>query len=541
MIFAAVGLTLNLFPLLAALAVMAGAGGLLARFLVPIQSTATEFHVVSKSPQPAWGWSFLLGMAFVGLALQLPLAIDGRITHRSYWIVVVCCVLMAVAEWALRWSDDRAALTPSNIARRFFGWLCDLPLLLRMVVVLCLANFIWFSAVEPPVTFDARSIYGLKARLLYDTGDLKSEDFRNPDRVHFNANYPLLIPLVESYLLFAQGSQQDVGIQLLFAGVVLALASILVGEISRFESHRRAAVWGAGFVLLPIVLVTGEGTGLSGSADFTFAAFITAGLISLGQWLASPRTTCAILAGLMLGATFATKQEAIVWLPAIAFAVVMANRGRKFWQQRQRLVSAACIAAAFLACMLLVTLNSRGIPNSPYVRAFATALHWDWIVHTWSRIPYILTFAIEKLNCFPLFSFFWPLVATAVLLLPRSRPATTIRLWRTTAFCMVAGYVAIFTFSPLHLDYQLKTAFYRLVIHIMPLFVLIAAEHLAATGWSRQLEWIFTGKESDQTNLKTNTHVVPQFHVNPVMLAPPRGSVELATVAHHIARPAQPN
>jgi hypothetical protein len=219
----------------------------------------------------------------------------------------------------------------------------------------------------------------------------------------------------------------------------------------------------------------------------------------------------------------------------------MANRGRKFWLQRQRLVSAACIAAAFLACTLLVTLNRRGIPNSPYVRAFATALHWDWIVHTWSRIPYILTFAMEKLNCFPLFSFFWPLVAAAVFLLPRSRPAPTIRLWRITAFCMVAGYVVIFTFSPLHLDYQLKTAFYRLVTHIMPLFVLIAAEHLAAAGWSRQLEWIFTGKESDQTNLKTNTHIIPQFHANPVMLTPPRGSVELATVAQHIARPAQPN
>ncbi len=43
---------------------------------------------------------------------------------------------------------------------------------------------------------------------------LKSEDFRNPDRAHFNANYPLLVPLVESYLFFAQGSQQDLGIQL---------------------------------------------------------------------------------------------------------------------------------------------------------------------------------------------------------------------------------------------------------------------------------------------------------------------------------------
>jgi hypothetical protein len=542
MIFAAVGLTLNLFPLLAALAVMAGAGSLLARFLAPVPSTGSEFqHAASNSSQPAWGWSFLLGMAFVGLGLQLPLAIDGRITHRSYWIILTLSLSMALLEVALRWRDSRAAPTATSIIRRFTGWFCDLPLLLRMLVVLCLANFIWFSAVESPVTFDARSIYGMKARLLYDAGDLKAEDFRNPDRVHFNANYPLMIPLVESFLYFVQGSQQDLGIQLLFAGVILALASILIAEISRFETRRLAAVWGAGFILLPIVLAPAEGTGLSGSADFTFAAFITAGVIALGQWFVAPRTTSAVLAGLMLGAAISTKQEGLVWLLAIAASMLVASRGRTFWPQRQRLISATLSAATISGCMLLVTLNRQGIPNSPYVRAFATALHWDWIVHTWSRIPYILIFALEKLNCFPLFSFVWPLIAAALLLLPRSRPAPTIRLWRITALCMVAGYVAIFTFSPLHLDYQLKTAFYRLTVHILPLFLLIAAEHLAAAGWSRQLEWMITGKTSDHPNLKMHSAVVPNFHAGLVMLQPPRTSVELATVAQQIARPAHLN
>ncbi len=350
----------------------------------------------------------------------------------------------------------------------------------------------------------------------------------------------MLIPLVESFLYFIQGSQQDLGIQLLFAGVILALASILVAEIGRFESRRRAAVWGAGFVLLPIVLMPGEGTGLSGSADFTFAAFVTAGIIALGQWLVAPRTASAVLAGLMLGAAISTKQEGMVWLPAIALAIIIASRGRTFWPQRQRLISAALFAATISGCMLLVTLNRQGIPNSPYVRAFATALHWDWIVHTWSRVPYILTFALEKLNCFPLFSFVWPLIAAALLLLPRSHPAPTICLWRITALCMVAGYVAIFTFSPLHLDYQLRTAFYRLAVHILPLFLLIIAEHLAAAGWSRQLEWIITGKTSDHANLKMYTSVVPKFHADPVMLQP-RTSAELATVAQHIARPGHPN
>ncbi len=291
----------------------------------------------------------------------------------------------------------------------------------------------------------------------------------------------------------------------------------------------------------PSCCAPGEGTGLSGSADFTFAALITAGIIALGQWLTAPRTANALLSGLMLGAAIATKQEGIVWLPAIGVGALLVNHGWIFWLQRQRLISTAWIAVTVLGCMLLITLNHQGIPNSPYVRAFATALHWDWIVHTWSRIPYILTFALEKLNCFPLFSFFWPFIAGALLLLPRSRPAPVVRFWRITAFCMLAGYTAVFTFSPLHLDYQLRTAFYRLVAHILPLFILIAAEHIAAAGWSRQLEWIITGKASDHAIPQTRVSAVSNFHVAPVMLQPPRKSVELATVANHIVQTGHTN
>jgi len=49
------------------------------------------------------------------------------------------------------------------------------------------------------------------------------------------------------------------------------------------------------------------------------------------------------------------------------------------------------------------------------------------------------------------------------------------------AILVVAAYWIIFTITPLHLDYQLRTAFYRLTAHVLPLFLLAAAEQLAAT------------------------------------------------------------
>jgi len=527
MIFAASQLTLNLAPLLLALAVMTGAGSLLARlFGVGESPPNSTLQVVSFRPLRAWGWSYLLGAASVGLILQIPLAIDGRVTHFSFAAVLLLCSCMTLTELTLRWRRrSRDPNSKQNLLRRSAGWIYDLPRIPRMLTILCLANLVWFSAIESPISFDARSIYGLKARILYDTGNVRSEDFRNADRLHFNANYPLLIPLLEAFLYSAQQSQQDLGMQLLFTGFVLASASVLVAEVRRFESPVRSAMWGACFLLLPISLMPGEGTGLSGSADYALAAFVMAAVVAAGKWLAAPQTGTAVLAGLMLGAAINTKQEGLVWLAALTMAAVITISARRTREPLRSRISAVWTVGIVLGCLLISAAARRGIPNSPYFRSFADALHWDWLIHTWTRTAFIIRYALEKLLSFPLFSFIWPLIAGALVLLRRHSTSPTVFLWRATAILVVAAYWIIFTITPLHLDYQLRTAFYRLTAHVLPLFLLAAAEQLAATGWSRQLEWILAGKTQDDHNGQMDRRSLPFPHAR-IHLRKPR---ELST------------
>lgn len=523
MILAAAGLSLNLLPVLAALAVITGAGGLLARLLRVENLSASDGNrselIVRR---PAWGWSYLLGIAGVGFILQLPLAIDGKITYRSFIAVLGLCTAMSLIEIVLRSRERKQLAEPDQgFMRNILGWVNDLPLLLRMLTLLYLANFVWFASVESPNTFDARSIYSLKARILYDTGDLTGEDFRDPDRLNFNANYALLLPLVEATLYTAQGSQQDLGTPLLFIGIVFAVASILVAEIRRFEPRGRAAVWGAGFLLLPITLMPSEGGGMSGSADFTMAAFSTAAAIAMGHWLAAPRIRSSLLAGFMLGAAFLTKQEGVMWATAMAAALAGTMVLRRRWIGWRSLSSVAWAFGIAMVCALVSVVSRRGIPNSPYVRPFAGALRWDWIVHTWTRIGFIVRFAFQKLGSVPVFGFVWPFVAVVFLALRRSRTAPVILFWRITAVLVAAAYCTAFTITPLHLEYQLRTAFYRLTIHILPLFLLVAAEQLAAAGWSRQLEWIWTGKRDlEDSENRLSAISQPHFEIRPTKSVP---------------------
>jgi hypothetical protein len=536
MMLAAAGLSLNLLPLLGALAVITGAGSLLARLLRPGDLPASDTNRAESTVQrPAWGWSYLLGFAGVGFILQLPLAIDGRITHRSFLAVLGLCTAMSLIEIVLRSREQKRPAEPGQgFMRNMLGWVGDLPLPVRMLTMLCLANFVWFAAVESPSTFDARSIYSLKARILYDKGDLTGEDFRNPDRLNFNANYALLVPLVEATLFTAQGSQQDLGPQLAFVGIALALASILVAEIRRFEPRGRAAMWGACFLLLPVTLMPAEGGGMSGSADFTMAAFATAAAIATGHWLAAPRIRGSVLAGLMLGAAFLTKQEAMIWATAIVAALVGTMVLRRSWMGWRSLGTAAWAVGLAMVCLLISVVSRRGIPNSPYVRPFVGALRWDWIVHTWTRIGFIVHFAIQKLGSVPVFGFVWPFVAVVLLALRRSRTAPAILFWRSTVVLVAAAYCTVFTISPLHLEYQLRTAFYRLAIHVLPLFLLVAAEQLAAAGWSRQLEWIWTGKRDlEDSEIRLSTMSRPNIEIHQAKSTPQK--IEIGSVLERAA------
>jgi hypothetical protein len=81
-----------------------------------------------------------------------------------------------------------------------FGWLSDLPMWGRLLAVVALPAALFYCCRTGLTGYDARSIYALKARVLYDAGTIRGEDFQDIQRVHFNPSYPLLLPLLEAQI-----------------------------------------------------------------------------------------------------------------------------------------------------------------------------------------------------------------------------------------------------------------------------------------------------------------------------------------------------
>jgi hypothetical protein len=445
-------------------------------------SNSITTEEVESRPQLRFGWSFLLGAAVVGIALHVPLAIDGRITHLSFAIVV----LAGLAAWGWFgvpwWRRERRV--------RLHGWMRDLPVVAQIALGIALFPAIVHSSLNELSGYDARTIYALKARMLYHTGTVRSEDFLDIDRVNFNPGYPLLLPLIEANLDWTRGMDAGPGTKLLFLGFALALVSIFAGQLRRFEAPGFAALSALLLLMTPMVACCFEGAGLSGSADLPFAAFLLGGVLELSRWLGRPSGPAAASAGLLFGAAALTKMEGVLWIAGCGAALVIVMLVRRKEIRCRPMLALPVIGTVALA-IALGRLVHRGMPDSPYYPAYFAAIDWHWLRQLGDRPWVVLRYAADELVRLRCWNLIWPAAISSLVFLKRGRVPVPVWFWRLTAIGMAAAYFGVLLLTPLNLYYQLFTSTSRLLLHIYPLAVLIMSEQLAASAWSREIADVF--------------------------------------------------
>jgi hypothetical protein len=426
------------------------------------------------------GRSWLLGCAVLSMALHLPLAVDGHMTHWSFGLAAAACLFASLLFVGDCWKKRSIA--------RWGGWLVDLPWPGRLVAgaILIAATS---HAVQTELTgYDARSAFALKARILYDTGDLTGEDFRDINRVNFNPTYPLLVPLIEAESYWCQASYQHPGLRLLFVGFLLSTVSVLAAELRRFAPANAAACLAFLLLLTPMMIDWGEGAGLSGSADLPLAAFVFAGTLDLFHFCQQPTWRRAISAGLLFGAALMTKQEGLVWIGVTTITALGLFAAGKFGSAlrgiRQAIPGAAVLGVAFGLHVLV----HRGMPVSPYYPSYAAALtDMRWLAQIGDRPPVVAQYTLSALVHTGSWSLVWPCILGALILLRRGTVSLETKCWRATAAMIAVIYLTILTVTPLHLDYQLKTTFARLALHLYPLALLIMSEQVIASQYLDRL------------------------------------------------------
>ncbi len=453
---------------LAGLALFTGAGaGLMSLFALPEEGERDPLHL---------GWCFLAGTAFAGLLLLPPLAVDGRIPRAAFLLPFGLCLVLAAGP-------GRAHVRRTGVAR-FFGLdlFRALPVPLRVVAVLVVL-LAASAALGPLVGWDERAIFGLKARILHHEGSVRGEAFTDTSVVHFHARYPLLLPLLEASLLTLRGSGDDHALKLMFVLFGVSVVLVVAGEARRLHGPGAGALWGLLLLTTPMLIGPSDGEGMTAYADLPFAAFATGATVLLGRSLEHPDRGRPLLAGLLLGAALATKQEGAIWALALAAGVLLSLRRHAAARPAGLARAAATMALPALLFLALGIAARRWTPPAVWAERYAAVFDLDWLRQLGGRPLAIAPIVLRPLTNWRVWGWGWLLVLAGLLLLRRPRLTRPPFFWRATVLVVFAAYLGVFVVTPNDVYWHLATALSRLLLHLFPLAVLILAEQVGANGW----------------------------------------------------------
>jgi len=430
----------------------------------------------------------------------------GRITHE---LAVLVCVFPAAALFcerlfaAFRRKPRPAPFRGLALRRGLFARIVQIVFL---AVIVGLVVAVFHDSQQLPLMGDARQIWGYKAKILYYES-LYSPDFHDESQVHQHPNYPLLVPILETYSYAFMGRVDDLRVKLLFPAFYVCLLMCVYSELRRRLGPIAAIALLAVFAtFLPLIYNWGglsEGSASSGYADLPLVFFYTLAVIILLRWLSGEalageerrsRFLTLITAAILLSAAVFTKNEGLAIAVIVSFvALFVVLIGGATVQRRQ-------VVRLLLLPLLVFVLSAPWLAWRAGLPAIDANCPRQL---TLDRIQYglehnagtVLTYAVDGMTPLELvgkrgmggvsgWTLFWPvLVVACVLFMGRVFQRNTLFISLVlAAHVSVYFLVLLVTPPPWTVEDLMKYVTLRLAMHFSGVAVLLFALLLGRPG-----------------------------------------------------------
>jgi hypothetical protein len=392
--------------------------------------------------------SFLLGASFVSLAsFALGFFLTGSGLRLT--VAALCLALLALGLRANPRQIDWRGAWPAGKSE----W----ALLGLTLSLISLAA--WLSHLRA-LGWDGLLNWEIKARIAFlNGGAIPLSFYSDPTRPWTHPEYPLLLPLTESWLYSWLGSADQAMVKILFPVFFAASLGLLHAGVRRFGA-RPAQLWLAPAMLAttPLILA-GEGGVASGYADFPLAVFYLAAVIFLLEYLETGDAGALRLFGLLAAACGWLKREgAILWVCLIALAMIGIIRRREFRQTMTVVLPGLALLIGWRIFLVFARPSSGNefLPLTP-----STLRDNLW------RAPRIAQAALQELLSLRRWGILWVAALLAALFLILSRQREYRIVLPLAVVVPVALYSGIFLFSAWN-DFllHLNNTFPRLLIQV---------------------------------------------------------------------------
>jgi len=438
---------------LAALAVMI-AGGSAAYALVARDRNATL-------PERA-GFAILLGTLMTSLAMFIASLFFWRFGVILAVTLIDAVLLIAVA---LRRRKRQVAAVSTRPRRA-----AEIALIALMTIHVLAA--LWITH-QRGIGWDGLFVWNIKARAFsVNQGRIPLYYFSDPTRRWSHQNYPLLLPLTETWVYLWIGSDhQSAG---KYAPLIFYFAAIglLYGAGVRMGRSRFHGLLTAALPLFIPFVIFGEGSATSGYADFPLAVFYFAALMSIIRGIDEENAGALALAGLMAAGLAWTKQEGLIlWavVSAICAVVVFLRTGLR---RAKLLALAIAPGAVILVGWRIFLAAAHSLSGGAFV---PMTLHTA--ISNIGRLRPIVYAMFLEFAAWSRWSILWPLFVIALIQLWRLQKRAYVLVLATAVVLPLSAYAFVYLFSAWNpFMNHVYSSLSRLILQlVLPVIAAIAA------------------------------------------------------------------
>lgn len=322
------------------------------------------------------------------------------------------------------------------------------------------------SFVTPMESHDAVSMYALMAKIFYMAKTVPVDFYSSFKDFVPHIEYPLLLPLSESYFYTFFGSLDDVLVKIIFPLFYVCLLAVFYRVLKHCGFERKGAMLFT-FILATIPQVADYAT--NGYADILLAFYYSAGIFYLYLWTKERKRSFLTISFILSALTVWTKTEGLMLSAVNIFVVlIFMIKERKGFRQG---FSYIAVLAIFLLSFLCLK------------RAMGLEVHGDFAglvlsdagkttIDAVRRVPAILYeyqiqfFGPKKWNIVWIIFLF--------LFAGRFRKAfkDDIFFITVTMLGIISGYTLIYLIMPRDISWHLSTTASRFFLHFVPVAVL---------------------------------------------------------------------
>lgn len=373
--------------------------------------------------------------------------------------------LIVILNLALYSRQDKKVVTPEKLAAEGGGRALGYFLAVCLVAVIV---FTFFRALIKPIeAYDAIAIYGIKSKIFYLARSIPQDYFSSLGRSLPHLDYPLNIPLFESYIYIFLGSFNDQLVKVIFPLYYIAVLGIFYYAVRRFAGRTYALIFT--FMMASVSQFSNYAT--NAYADLPMAYYCFASAVFLFAWFRDTnRTAFLLLSALMSVLAGWTKNEGLMYclINFIVIAVFIVSNIKKIKKKDALKACLYVLAVILMLSPFLWVRNSAHLANCDVDFKGVGPVYMVKQLYKLGPILYEFQkefFGPKKWNIL------WPIAALTLVF--RFKDAFRgIRKYATLSIALaVLGYIAVYMVSRHDTAFFVGKTWSRFLIHFMPLVV----------------------------------------------------------------------